>query len=192
MTENTVLTKLLDLAVELIQTRGYNAFSYRDLSREIGIKTSSIHYYFPSKEDLGKAAMARYRENFNQSLSRIDSAVQAPTEKLMRFSELASGTLKSCDKICLGGMLASDFHTMPDSIREQVRGFYNDNEAWITKVLKSGCEQAVFNFEETPEKMAQAIFALLEGAIISARIFKDESRFHASMNSINALLTSKP
>ncbi len=36
----------------LIRTRGCNGFSYRDLAEHVGVKTSSIHYYFPGKDDL--------------------------------------------------------------------------------------------------------------------------------------------
>ena len=47
--------RLLDVAQNMVQTNGFNAFSYGGLSRTVGIKTSSIHYHFPNKEDLGEA-----------------------------------------------------------------------------------------------------------------------------------------
>ena len=40
---DTTADKLLDLAQELIQTRGYNAFSYRDLADRVGIKLLAVH-----------------------------------------------------------------------------------------------------------------------------------------------------
>ena len=47
--------QILDIAEMLIQTQGYNAFSFRHIAKIIGIKTSSIHYYFPTKAELCKA-----------------------------------------------------------------------------------------------------------------------------------------
>jgi TetR/AcrR family transcriptional regulator, transcriptional repressor for nem operon len=47
MDKHTVRDQLLDHARNLLMTRGYNGFSYRDLSALVGVKTSSIHYYFP-------------------------------------------------------------------------------------------------------------------------------------------------
>ena len=35
--EQDIKAQLLDVAQRLLQTRGYNGFSYRDLSREVGI-----------------------------------------------------------------------------------------------------------------------------------------------------------
>ena len=49
MKSGPVIDQILDLAQSLIQTRGYNAMSYRHLADEIGIKTSSIHYTSPQK-----------------------------------------------------------------------------------------------------------------------------------------------
>ena len=72
MKSGPVIDQILDLAQSLIQTRGYNAMSYRHLADEIGIKTSSVHYYFPAKEDLGRALIVRYREAFKGALAGID------------------------------------------------------------------------------------------------------------------------
>jgi len=47
----------VDLAEALIQSRGYSAFSYQDISDRLGIRKASIHYHFPSKTDLGVAAL---------------------------------------------------------------------------------------------------------------------------------------
>ena len=59
---NATHQKLLDVGAELCQTMGYNAFSYRHMADRLGIKTATIHYYFPSKADLGRELMANYRE----------------------------------------------------------------------------------------------------------------------------------
>lgn len=45
--------RILELGEELILTKGYNGFSYQDISTALGIKNAAIHYYFASKENLG-------------------------------------------------------------------------------------------------------------------------------------------
>ncbi|WP_438876632.1 TetR/AcrR family transcriptional regulator, partial [Bacillus cereus group sp. BC7] len=59
-TKPTVREQILDHAITLMMLRGYNGFSYRDLSDLVGVKTSSIHYYFPSKDDLVLEAVSVY------------------------------------------------------------------------------------------------------------------------------------
>ncbi len=45
--------RILELGENFIRTKGYNAFSYQDISSELGVKNAAIHYYFPSKENFG-------------------------------------------------------------------------------------------------------------------------------------------
>jgi TetR/AcrR family transcriptional repressor of nem operon len=61
--------KILDLAESLIRKNGYNGVSFRDLASGIGVKSSSVHYYFPTKEDLGAKVARRYTDR-----SRMRSA----------------------------------------------------------------------------------------------------------------------
>ena len=46
--------QILDVAQDLVRCRGYSAFSYADISKQVGIRKASIHYHFSSKEELGK------------------------------------------------------------------------------------------------------------------------------------------
>ena len=50
---NDTRSEIVRLASELIRSIGYNAFSYTDISQKLHIKNAAIHYYFPSKSDLG-------------------------------------------------------------------------------------------------------------------------------------------
>ena len=175
MKSGPVIDQILDLAQSLIQTRGYNAMSYRHLADEIGIKTSSIHYYFPAKEDLGRALMARYRETIKGALAQIDSDTNDPSLKIERYAELFANSVRSgC--ICLGGMLATDLMTLPQGVQTEVKKFFSENEAWLSSVLNAGRKSGQFTFEGSPKNKAETIFSTLEGAMIAARLFNDEKR----------------
>ena len=53
---------ILDVAERRIRAHGYNGFSFREIADEIGIKSASVHYHFPTKADLAAAVAKRYRE----------------------------------------------------------------------------------------------------------------------------------
>ncbi len=72
MTLPDTRTLILDVAQELVQSRGYNGFSYRDIALRLGVRNAAIHYHFPSKGDLGRELLVRYRERLRASLARID------------------------------------------------------------------------------------------------------------------------
>ena len=46
-------SEILMLAGEMIQTKGYDSFSYNDLSLRLGIRKASIHHHIPKKQELG-------------------------------------------------------------------------------------------------------------------------------------------
>ena len=65
---NERASQIIDSAIRMIRAGGYHSFSFRQIAAELGIKSASIHYHFPTKEDLGVALTKRYTENFVASL----------------------------------------------------------------------------------------------------------------------------
>src|SRR5690349_11353806 len=121
-TTATVREQILDHAITLIMLRGYNGFSYRDLSNLVGVKTSSIHYYFPSKDDLVLEAVNEYSKGVLNALNAIDASHPADV-KLSKYTKMFGRVLGDGNQICLCGMLAADIESLPDTIRKAVQAF---------------------------------------------------------------------
>lgn len=173
MTTRQTEAAVLDVAQELVQTRGYNAFSFRDLAERIGIKAASIHYYFPSKADLCRALLGRYRRQYGTLLAGIDEGTKDAKRKLKRYAQLFHDTLETENRMCLCGMLASDVTTLPPAVRDELRGFFDDNQVWLTRVLAEGREAGKLHFTGTAEMEARLIVSGLEGAMLVARLYED-------------------
>ena len=47
--------RILDVAERLVQTRGFNGFSYADIADALKVTKASLHYHFRGKADLGAA-----------------------------------------------------------------------------------------------------------------------------------------
>ena len=182
--------RLLDAAQEMVQKNGFNAFSYGHLSRTIGITTASIHYHFPSKENLGLNMVRRYRERFSEILISIESESLAPVERIEKYGEQFLSTFNPDGKICFCGMLASDYQTLPESIRHEVRGFFEDNQAWLTRILEQGKADGAFRFTSEAGDLASTFLSSLEGSMLVARVFSDEGRIRAAIQCWRTLLTA--
>lgn len=180
--ENPMYNKLLDAAQDLVQKNGFNAFSYGQLSESVGIKTASIHYHFPSKEDLGEALARRYRERFNAVLERIEAENDDAETRIEQYADQFLQTLKQGGKICLCGMLASDYSILPEKVRKEVRTFFTENEAWLTRILEQGRRSGTFDFRSDAGDIARTFFSTLEGAMFDARMFEDETRLQRAIN----------
>jgi len=188
--ENSMYHRLLDAAQDLVQTNGFNAFSYGHLSEAVGIKTASIHYHFPSKEHLGQALARRYRERFNAVLVQIEAEHPDAPARIEKYTEQFLQTLRQGGKICLCGMLASDYATLPETTRKEVRAFFTENEAWVTRILEQGLESGAFSFKSDARDVASTFLSTLEGAMLDARIFEDESRLQTAIDCWHNVLLS--
>src|SRR5271156_3844346 len=122
-------TAILDVAERLAQTRGYNGFSYADIASELGVTKASLHYHFPSKAELGRALIERYRALFGAALEVIDQQAKNPYEKLQQYVELYSSVLSN-ERMCLCGMLAAEYATLPAPMQEGLKSFFDANERW--------------------------------------------------------------
>jgi TetR/AcrR family transcriptional repressor of nem operon len=168
---------VLDAAQAMVQQRGYNAFSFHDLAREVGVKTASIHYYFPTKGDLGKALMHRYAEQVGQRLDEIDVMTRDARRKLSAFAGIFAEAMCGDQRnLCMGCMLATDLMTLPGELQEEVRIFFMQLETWAARVLREGRTSGSLEFAGSPEKLARTFIATLEGALIAGRTFCDMRR----------------
>jgi TetR/AcrR family transcriptional repressor of nem operon len=152
----------------LVQTRGFNAFSYADIARAVGVRKASLHHHFATKADLGLALVARYRSAFLGALRAIESQNDGAPERLESYTGLY-GTVLRRGRMCMCGMLAADVATLPKPMRESIAGFFAENEEWLTRVLAEGRKRGQLDFEGTPASMAAFFVSSLEGAMLVAR-----------------------
>ena len=59
---DTIRDAILSSAEARMRRGGFHGFSFRDLAADVGIKSASVHYHFPTKADLGVNLMRNYQE----------------------------------------------------------------------------------------------------------------------------------
>ncbi|WP_264740049.1 TetR/AcrR family transcriptional regulator [Cytobacillus firmus] len=166
---NDTMQLIMDTGQYLIQERGYNAISYADIAERVGIKKASIHYHFPAKLDLVQAILQRYRKEFLCELDRIEQLSINSEEKLFRFFQHYRETLANDSKLCLCSMMAAELVTFPLEIRNEINGFFRDNENWIEKVIEHGKETGIMDYRISSRGQSQIIMAFVQGAQLLAR-----------------------
>lgn len=170
---------ILDIAEQLAQTRGYNGFSYADIAVALGVTKASLHYHFPSKAELGRALIARYQANFAAELAAINQTAAAPPTRLRRYVALYEAVMRQ-QRMCLCGMLAAEFATLPAPMQDGLMQFFDLNERWLAGVLQQGRLSGSFVFKESAGERARVILGALEGAMLVARSYGDYRRFQVA------------
>ncbi|MDF2650787.1 MAG: transcriptional regulator, TetR family [Paenibacillus sp.] len=179
---------ILDIAQGLVQEVGFNGFSYSHIAEKVGIRTASIHYHFPNKEDLGEALITRYHREFVATIAQIDNEAQNNLEKICKYVMIFSIPVDTyCT--CLSVMLSSDLATLTEKVREKLAEFFTANLAWVERVLEQGRSEGHLQFKGTAEAQANRMLASLQGAQLLARTFRDANRFNLIAEGIISALT---
>ena len=178
-------TRILDSAERLVQSRGFNGFSYADVAAELGITKASLHYHFAGKAELGQALIERYCERFALALEQIDANGRPAPENLRAYAAIYTDVLRH-ERLCLCGMLAADYTTLPASMRRVVVRFFDENERWVAAVLVQGRADGSLSFDGAADEAARTLVGGLEGAMLIARPYGDVARFEAAASRLVA------
>ena len=181
--------KILDVAERLAQQRGFNGFSYADIASELGVTKASLHYHFPGKADLGEALLARYAGRFGDALAAADENLDDEREKLAAYAEIYAEVLRR-DRMCLCGMLAAEYETLPEAMQLAVARFFEENERWLERVLEEGRGHGTLAFSGSARDAANLIVSGLEGAMLVARPYADVARFRSAADGLLAGFTA--
>ena len=183
--------RIMDVAQEMVQTRGYHAFSYRDISERIGIKTASIHYYYPSKPDLAKALLSRIRGMFEGALEEIDAEGGDVKTRLRKFTGIFLDTYGDDGRLCPFCMIATTQKTIPDEVQDEVKLFWSKGEEWLQNLLEEGQETGDLELIESVQFLSRMMVSSLEGAMVVAKAFDDRTRLEDTADFMLSMVNVK-
>ncbi len=176
-------TQILDVAERLIQVRGFNAFSYAHVAAELNITKPALHYHFPGKSELGEALVSRYSARFASALATVESRFGDAPARLEAYADLYLDVLRK-KRMCLCGMLAAEYQTLPAGMQDAVVRFFSDNQSWVSGVLEQGLDEGTLHFEGPTGEVARMIVSGMEGAMLLAWPLGDIASFQAAAHRV--------
>ncbi|MFA5329161.1 MAG: TetR/AcrR family transcriptional regulator [Prolixibacteraceae bacterium] len=174
--------KILELGEELIVTKGYNGFSYQDISTAMGIKNAAVHYYFPSKENLGTSILKTNIQRFEEMIENMKNRDFDEHQQLESFMKIYLKSNRD-NKICLIGSLGTDINTLSDPMRNELQKMVDRIVNWLETTLESGRSKSLFSFQTTARDQALRILSSLVAGLQLARILNksDFKNIHQSI-----------
>jgi TetR/AcrR family transcriptional repressor of nem operon len=186
-----MVSRILDVAERLLQQRGFNGFSYADIAAELHVTKAALHYHFAGKGELGEALIARYAAHFLAALEALDTADVAAPTKLEGYARLYLEVLRN-ERMCLCGMLAAEYQTLPELMKLAVISFFDANQRWLERVVDQGQREGTLRTDQVASDIAQTIVGSFEGAMLVARPYGDSTRFEAAVRPLLASLVTGP
>lgn len=181
--------RILELGEELILNKGYNGFSYQDISTVLGIKNAAIHYYFPSKENLGVSILKTNTQRFDEMVENMQSRNFDEWHQLEAFMKIYLKSNRE-NKICLIGSLGTDINTLSEPMKNELQKMVGRILEWLEIILESGRKKDLFSFTSTAHDQALQLLSSLVAGLQLARIM-NKSDFKIIHQTIWENLTPK-
>ncbi len=93
MKQEDTKQKILDKALELFATRGYDSVSVGDIAAAVGIKAPSLYNHFPGKRAIFDAIVESTAAQYEADTGRIDIHVQNARQDIPVFAEITEEAL---------------------------------------------------------------------------------------------------
>jgi TetR/AcrR family transcriptional repressor of nem operon len=151
---------------------GYNGFSYADIAETVGIRKASIHHHFPSKVDLVRTLVKRYREDAEAGFNGLERSVSDPLELLKVYAGHWAKCIEDASRpFCVCALLASELPALPTDVASEVQGFFRFLSKWIVSVMERGSRDGSLTLSSAPQIEGEAFLAKIHGAMLSARVY---------------------
>lgn len=179
--------KIITEAMALIKQKGYHNWSYDHISKCVGIRKASIHYHFPSKENLVAEVLKIYIRDIFQ---KLESVKGSNYEKILELIGAYRTSYQSPNEICLCTILASDYETLSEETAFELRTFYEKLHVWLTVLFQEGIKAKEFKKHIDAKTTAFLLISTLQGLLVTSKISK-EKVFDASVEQFFALIAEK-
>lgn len=156
--------QIIDIGFKLMLQRGINGFSYRDISKPLGVKNAAIHYHFPNKRDLVKALIHENHQVLRKSTAEFMAYGGPARPQLEGMFAFVQHQVDCGRPICMAGVLAVGYDELDEDIQKASDRFAEDSLIWLTKVLETGRKQGEFDFTGEAKWRAAMILATVQGA----------------------------
>jgi AcrR family transcriptional regulator len=185
-------TKILDAALELFRTQGFDVTTMRDIAARAGVATGAAYYYFPSKEAI---VMAFYQRTLDEALPKILKAMEAPGGLEGRMRALIRVKLDHFgpNREVLRGILknGADPKHPVSPFSKETKAFREMEIGWFRRIFEESGLRVPGDLEV---RMPEVLWLLHIGVIFfwiaddSARQINTKRLLDQGMNTVTALL----
>ncbi len=132
--------------LSLIQKRGYDATSMRDIAENLGCDVSNIYNYIPSKKSLLEDVLFEISNRFHAGIDEILSSELSVVEQIKLLVRMY--VQMSIERPLEVSLLVHDWRSLIDNRREVFINEKNRYEDKVRQIIRSGISQGVFVIPE--------------------------------------------
>ena len=165
-------TKILDAALNVIRTKGYNATTVDDLCEAAGLTKGSFFHHFDTKEELALAAAEHFGTMASGLFAQAPYRMKTdPLERLLGYIDFRASILRGDlpQYTCLLGTMVQETYETHPAIREACDRHLSEHAAEVAKDIAEAKRLYAPKAPWSPESLALFTQAVLQGAFILAK-----------------------
>jgi AcrR family transcriptional regulator len=140
---NRRMQEILGVAAQLFGERGYEAVTVEEVAARLDVTKGSIYYYFPSKDELGTAAIETLGDDWTARLERLPAARQGSASSRLRALITAQVTIAVRDyPAALGLFLVPQ--ELPEPQRARIKELRRRHDGVFRAVVEDGVATGEF------------------------------------------------
>jgi TetR/AcrR family transcriptional repressor of nem operon len=176
---------LIDVGLELMHRRGYNATGVAEILKEANVPKGSFYHHFESKEDFAAAALEKYVKRERMHATKVLSdPTFSPLKRLRRyFSDLVktygqSGSVPGC----MLGRFSLDMASESAQLRKRVSASFEGWQRTIAAAIRQAVAQKELPPGLDPVSVAGFLLNSWQGALVRSQAEESDAALKTFMH----------
>ena len=168
--------EVLEKAMQVFWSHGYETTSVRLLEKEMGINQFSIYSAFTNKKKLFVESLKKYREYVKANRFHPLLKPNARLKDMERFFENFSRQVRNGEthRGCLVVNTTAEFGSKDPEVAAELQNYFNFIKDMIKKVLLNSVQAGEIPSEMDPEKYGNYLLGIMQGLSVGAKVLPEK------------------
>lgn len=150
---------ILDITRKLIAQYGYGKTTLDDIANAIGMKKSSLYYYYSNKEDIMYEVMMREKSIYLKVIKEALEIEGSTKDKIINYERAKENYFKKC--MTPFDLTVNQFIEIKRGIKNIFKNIECDEKQFVAKVISDGIKKNELKIC-SKDKVAEAIINISE------------------------------
>ena len=174
---------IVDVADRLFYERGYEATSFADIARDVGLSRGNFYYHFKTKDEILGAVIRRRMATTRAMLDTWEQNAEAPADRIRSFVHmLIASRTKIMAHGCPVGTLCNELAKLDHAAKDDATRLFTLFRDWLARQF------VALGRETDAEELALHILMRSQGVATLATAFHDENFIRREVAEMEAWL----
>jgi TetR/AcrR family transcriptional regulator, transcriptional repressor for nem operon len=178
--------QIVDVADRLFYERGFEATSFADIAKDVGLSRGNFYYHFKTKDEILDAVIERRMANTRAMLAAWEQETGSPTDRIRSFVHiLIANRTKIMAHGCPVGTLCNELAKLDHTAKDDAARLFSLFRDWLARQF------AALGRAADADALALHILMRSQGVATLATAFRDEDFIRREVADMEAWLQAQ-